>query len=89
MVEVSAPSEAVLRKILAQIADHGAMPTAAQDCRLETVDIEGTFPEGFYSTTNQRTRGPPGRATGFRSTTRRWTAASWSSRGEGRPAACR
>jgi lysine-ketoglutarate reductase/saccharopine dehydrogenase-like protein (TIGR00300 family) len=55
LVEVSAPSDAVLRKILAQIADHGAMPTAAQDCRLEPVDIAGAFPEDFYSTTNQRT----------------------------------
>ena len=55
LVEVSAPDEAALGRILAQIADYGAMPTAAQDCRLEPVDIAGAFPEGFYSTTNQRT----------------------------------
>ncbi|MGA2066780.1 MAG: TIGR00300 family protein [Thermoguttaceae bacterium] len=55
LVEVSADDEAALAKILAQIADYGAMPTAAQDCRLEPVDITGAFPEGFYSTTNQRT----------------------------------
>ena len=26
-----------------------------QDCRLAEADIDGAFPEGFYSTTNQRT----------------------------------
>ncbi len=33
----------------------GPCPTATQDCRLAPADIEGAFPEGFYSTTNQRT----------------------------------
>ncbi len=54
-VEVQAETPEVLEEILAQIGDHGAVPTAAHDCRLEAVDIEGAFPEGFYSTTNQRT----------------------------------
>jgi hypothetical protein len=54
-IEVRAPTEAVLHKILAQIADHGAVPTAKQDCRLVAADMDGAFPEGFYSTTNQRT----------------------------------
>src|SRR5690606_29628091 len=40
---------------LGQIADHGAVPTAMHDARLEEADIDGAFPEGFYSTTNQRT----------------------------------
>ena len=55
VVEVRAGDRATLDLILAQIADHGAVSVALQDCRLETVDIAGTFPEGFYSTTNQRT----------------------------------
>ena len=55
LVEVQAPSEERLEEILQQIADHGAVPTAAQDCRLVAADIAGAFPEGFYSTTNQRT----------------------------------
>jgi lysine-ketoglutarate reductase/saccharopine dehydrogenase-like protein (TIGR00300 family) len=55
LIEVRAEDQAVLDGILAQIADHGAMPTAAQDCRLAAADIAGAFPEGFYSTTNQRT----------------------------------
>ncbi len=44
-----------MQEILAQIADHGAVPTALNDCQLEAADIDGAFPEGFYSTTNQRT----------------------------------
>ncbi len=55
LVEVRAESRATLERILAQIADHGAVPTATQDCHLTPADIEGAFPEGFYSTTNQRT----------------------------------
>ncbi len=55
VIEVRAANDATLTEILAQIADHGAVPTAQQDCRLEPADIDGAFPEGFYSTTNQRT----------------------------------
>ena len=55
LVEISAPTEAKLEQILATIADHGAMPVVKQDCRLVAADIAGAFPEGFYSTTNQRT----------------------------------
>ncbi len=54
-IEVRAASDSELEEILAQIADHGAVPTAGGDCRLVEADITGTFPEGFYSTTNQRT----------------------------------
>lgn len=54
-VEVSAPTQEKLQAILEQIADHGAVPVLGQDCRLVTADIDGAFPEGFYSTTNQRT----------------------------------
>lgn len=55
LVEVRAGSEGALAQILAEISDHGAMPTAQQDCRLIQADMDGAFPEGFYSTTNQRT----------------------------------
>jgi lysine-ketoglutarate reductase/saccharopine dehydrogenase-like protein (TIGR00300 family) len=55
LLEVRADSSDRLSEILAQIADHGAVPTALNDARLEPADIEGAFPEGFYSTTNQRT----------------------------------
>lgn len=55
LVEVRADSPDVLQAILAEIGDHGAVPTAQHDCRLVEADMDGAFPEGFYSTTNQRT----------------------------------
>ncbi|MEX2139337.1 MAG: TIGR00300 family protein [Pirellulales bacterium] len=55
LVEVRARTAAELSGIMAQIADHGAVPTAQNDCLLVEADIGGAFPEGFYSTTNQRT----------------------------------
>lgn len=55
VIEVAAPTQRQLATILALISDHGAVPTAAQDCHLEVADVRGAFPEGFYSTTNQRT----------------------------------
>jgi len=55
VVEVRADSEDQMHAILAQIADHGAVPTTKQDCRLTPADMDGAFPEGFYSSTNQRT----------------------------------
>src|SRR5262245_58129043 len=55
VVEVRARSEELMQRILAQIADHGAVPTTKQDCRLVAADMDGAFPEAFYSTTNQRT----------------------------------
>ncbi len=55
LVEVEAPTEDLLRQIVQQITDHGAVPTHAQDCQLVAADMGGAFPEGFYSTTNQKT----------------------------------
>jgi lysine-ketoglutarate reductase/saccharopine dehydrogenase-like protein (TIGR00300 family) len=55
LIEVRAASAQLLGEILAQIGDHGAVPTAQQDCQLVPADMDGAFPEGFYSTTNQRT----------------------------------
>jgi lysine-ketoglutarate reductase/saccharopine dehydrogenase-like protein (TIGR00300 family) len=55
LIEVRAADDDTLRRILAQIADHGAVPVCATDCELVPADIAGAFPEGFYSTTNQRT----------------------------------
>ncbi len=55
LVEVQAPSAEELAAIVAEIADHGALPTVSQDCHLAAADMDGAFPEGFYSTTNQRT----------------------------------
>lgn len=55
LIDVNAPRAELLADILGQISDHGAVPTAQQDCKLVAADIAGAFPEGFYSSTNQRT----------------------------------
>lgn len=54
-IEVTADSAAELGEVLAIISDHGAAPVAENDCRLVEADVPGAFPEGFYSSTNQRT----------------------------------
>jgi lysine-ketoglutarate reductase/saccharopine dehydrogenase-like protein (TIGR00300 family) len=54
-IEVRAKDESALQAIIAQIADHGAVPIHGGDARLVEADMDGAFPEGFYSTTNQRT----------------------------------
>jgi hypothetical protein len=54
-IEIRTPTAERMDAILAQIADHGAVSTTSQDCRLVPADMDGAFPEGFYSTTNQRT----------------------------------
>ncbi|MCI0464282.1 MAG: hypothetical protein L0Z62_45690 [Gemmataceae bacterium] len=55
-IEVRADTAAALQEILNQIHDHGAVPVAAQDCTTIAADMDGAFPEGFYSTTNYRTQ---------------------------------
>jgi lysine-ketoglutarate reductase/saccharopine dehydrogenase-like protein (TIGR00300 family) len=54
-IEIRADDAGLLDHVLAMIADHGATPCEAGDCQLAEADIAGAFPEGFYSTTNQRT----------------------------------
>ena len=56
LISVQAPTAEKLQEILRAIADHGAIPVTNRDCRLEEADMDGAFPEGFYSTTNQRTQ---------------------------------
>ncbi len=55
LVEVQAASNERLQAILAAISDHGAVPVHSVDCRTEPVEQAGVLPEGFYSSTNQRT----------------------------------
>jgi lysine-ketoglutarate reductase/saccharopine dehydrogenase-like protein (TIGR00300 family) len=55
LIDVVAPTRENLDTIIHQIGDHGAIPVADSDCRLVAADLAGAFPEGFYSTTNQRT----------------------------------
>jgi lysine-ketoglutarate reductase/saccharopine dehydrogenase-like protein (TIGR00300 family) len=55
-IAVQAPSAAALHEILDIIHDHGAVPTTSQDCLTVLADMDGAFPEGFYSTTSFRTQ---------------------------------
>jgi lysine-ketoglutarate reductase/saccharopine dehydrogenase-like protein (TIGR00300 family) len=55
-IQVRAATEAALREILDVIHDHGASPVAPHDCQVVPADMDGAFPEGFYSTTNHRTQ---------------------------------
>ncbi len=55
-IEVRAGSAERLRQILDTIHDHGAAPVAVRDCQTVAADMDGAFPEGFYSTTNFRTQ---------------------------------
>ena len=54
-LDVAADTPEALDQILTQISQHGAVPTQQQDCRPVPADMDGAFPEGFYSTTNQDT----------------------------------
>lgn len=55
-IEVRADSAEALEKILDEIHSHGAVPVYATDCRVVAADMDGAFPEGFYSTSNFRTQ---------------------------------
>jgi lysine-ketoglutarate reductase/saccharopine dehydrogenase-like protein (TIGR00300 family) len=55
-LEVRAPNAEVLREVLDTIHDHGAMPVAVKDCVTMAADMDGAFPEDFYSTTSFRTQ---------------------------------
>lgn len=55
LVQVRADSAEKLKEILAAVHDHGGVTTHKTDCRLVAADMDGAFPEGFYSSTNQRT----------------------------------
>lgn len=54
-IEITAPNARTLDDILRKLSPHGATPVVTQDCRLEVADMDGAFPEGFYSTTNLQT----------------------------------
>ena len=55
-IEVRASTAETLRELLDSIHDHGAIPVAEQDCIIAVADMDGAFPEGFYSTTSFRTQ---------------------------------
>src|SRR5437867_672601 len=54
-IQVSADTPERLQEILRRISDHGATPVHMSDAVFVEADLDGAFPDGFYSTTNQRT----------------------------------
>ena len=54
-IQVSADTPERLQEILRRIGDHGATPVHMSDASFAEADLAGAFPDGFYSTTNQRT----------------------------------
>src|SRR5262249_1344287 len=55
-IMIRAGSHAELDAILGDLVEHGASPVNPGDARVVPADIDGAFPEEFYSTTNQRTQ---------------------------------
>jgi lysine-ketoglutarate reductase/saccharopine dehydrogenase-like protein (TIGR00300 family) len=55
-IKVQARTSGELEDILDAILDHGATPIKQEDCAIEPADMDGAFPEKFYSTTNQQTQ---------------------------------
>jgi lysine-ketoglutarate reductase/saccharopine dehydrogenase-like protein (TIGR00300 family) len=51
-LEVISPSQKIYERVRADLMSLGINETNTEDCKLDTVDIAGTAPEGFYSTTN-------------------------------------
>src|SRR5262245_59378463 len=55
-VEVRAATAAALEEVLDAIHDHGAARVTQADCSVVPADMDGAFPENFYSTTSFRTQ---------------------------------
>ncbi len=55
-IEIKADTQDRLDDIVRAVHEHGAAPTAQRDCEVEAADMNGAFPERFYSTTNYRTQ---------------------------------
>ncbi len=54
-IDVSADSAEKLTELIARLARHGAIVRTADDARLVPAEMDGAFPEAFYSTTNMQT----------------------------------
>ncbi len=55
-LQVQAPTAELLEEILNAIHDHGATSAGAKDAAVEIADMDGAFPDAFYSSTNYRTQ---------------------------------
>ena len=55
-ITIRAATADELDAILGDLVEHGASPVHPEDANVVPADIEGAFPENFYSTTNQHTQ---------------------------------
>ena len=55
-IGIRAESPEAIDAILGDLLEHGAAPIHTEDARTAAADFAGAFPDGFYSTTNQRTQ---------------------------------
>ena len=55
-VVITAPDEILLREILLDVSNFGAVSTEPSDAEWEVADMDGAFPDDFYSTTNLPTQ---------------------------------
>ena len=55
-LRVTADSDDDLARLLDRLQQYGANPASDEDAELATVDVDGAFPTGFYSTTNLETQ---------------------------------
>src|SRR5919206_3589220 len=51
-LEVVAPDDETLARLLTELQVHGANRVSQSDAEIALADMDGVFPEGFYSTTN-------------------------------------
>ncbi len=51
-LEIDAPDEEILHRLLVDLQVHGANRVAQSDANVATADQDGVLPAGFYSTTN-------------------------------------
>src|SRR5687767_8795602 len=56
VIAVRADTHERVAEIVGDLLQHGAVPVHPEDARTAAADLPGCFPEGFYSTTNERTQ---------------------------------
>lgn len=54
-IEVRTGTLEQMQELLSVIGKHGALWHASEDVEIQPADMDGAFPEAFYSTTNQQT----------------------------------
>jgi lysine-ketoglutarate reductase/saccharopine dehydrogenase-like protein (TIGR00300 family) len=51
-IKITARTDEELARLIERLRQHGANPDTVEDATLQTAAVDGSFPPGFYSTTN-------------------------------------